>query len=105
MPMELSLDTLAEPWLMWLGLRSGWTAMPDRKIDWLMGLGLRSRYTHVSARKIDWLIGLESKSKYDVPAEKSGNQESGTSRNSWIILSTSFRISSQMSISFSCTDF
>ena len=53
-PMELSLDTLAEPWL--------------------MGLGLRSRYIHVSVRKIDWFMELESKSKYNVPAEKSRNQ-------------------------------
>ena len=85
-PMELSLDTPAGPWLMGFGLRSGWTDMPARKIDWLIGLGLRSGWTDVSVGKIDWLIGLESKSKCDVSA---GKLNSGISGNSLIMLSNS----------------
>ena len=85
---------------MGLEMRSGWTDMPARIIDWLMGLGLRSGWTDVSAGKINWLMGLGWKSKCDVSA---GKLNSGTSRNSLIILSTSFSISSQMSISFSST--
>ena len=46
-------------------------------------------------------MGLGSKSKCSVSA---GKLNSGTSGNSLSILSTSFRISSQMSISFSYTD-
>ena len=59
---------------MGFGLRSGPTAMPDKKIDWLMGLG--------------------SKLKCDVSA---GKLNSGTSGNLLSILPTSFRISSQVS--------
>ena len=76
--------------------------MAARKIAWLMGLRLRSGWTDVSTRKVDWLMGLGSKSKCDASA---GILNSGTSGNSLSILSTSFRISSQMSISFSCTDY
>ena len=79
------------------GLRSSWTGMRARKIDWLMGLGLTSGWTDVLAGKIDWLMGLGQKSKCEV---SSGKLNSGTSGNLLIILSTSFRISSQMSISF-----
>ena len=52
LPTELSLDTSAGPWLMGLGLRSGWTDMQARKIDLLMGLGLRSGWTDMSAGKL-----------------------------------------------------
>ena len=76
--------------------------MPARKIDWLMGLRFRSGGTDVSAGKIDWLMELASTSKCDV---STGRLSSGTSGNSLSILSTSFRISSQMTISFSCTDY
>ena len=65
-----------------------------------MGMGLRSSWT-VSPGKIDWLMVLGSKSKCDVSA---GKLNSGTSRKSLSILSASFRISSQMSISFSYMD-
>ena len=99
---ELPLDASARPWLIGLGLRSGWANMPARKIDWLMGLRFRSGGTDVSAGKIDWLMGLASTSKCDV---STGRLSSGTSGNSLSILSTSFRISSQMTISFSCTDY
>ena len=74
--------------------------MAARKIAWLMGLRLRSGWTDVSTRKVDWLMGLGSKSKCDASA---GILNSGTSGNSLSILSTSFRIYSQMLISFSCT--
>ena len=84
-----------------LGLRLGWADMPSWKIDWWIRLGLRSSWTDASAGKIDWLMGLESKSKCDVWA---GKLNFGTSGNSLSILSTSFRNSSQMSISFSFTD-
>ena len=49
-PMKLSLDTSAGPWLM-SGLRSGWTDVSTGKIDWLMGLGSKSKYD-VSAGKL-----------------------------------------------------
>ena len=100
-PMELSIDTLAGPWLMGLRLRSGWTDMSGRKVDWLMGLGLRSSWTDVSVGKIDWLMKLESKSKCEVSA---GNLNSVASVNSLSILSASFRIFLQMLILFSFTD-
>ena len=63
-----------------------------------MGMGLRSGWT-VSPGEIDWLMVLGSKSKCDVSA---GKLNSGTSGKSLSILSASFRISSHMSISFSC---
>ena len=66
-----------------------------------MGLGLRSGWTDVSTGKIDCLMGLGSKSKCDLSA---GKFNSGTTGNSLGIFSTSFRISSQMSFSFFCTD-
>ena len=52
-PLKLSLDTSAGPWLMGFGLRSGLTDMPARKIDWLMGLGSKSK-CYVSAGKLNY---------------------------------------------------
>ena len=65
----------------------------------LTRLGLRSGWTDVLAGKIEWMMVLGSKSKCDV-----SKLISGTSGNSVSMLTTSFRISSQISISFSCTD-
>ena len=71
---------------------------------WLVSLHVFSSdrlWTDLLAGKIDWLIRLGPKLKCDVSAVK---LKSDTSGNSLSILGTSFRISSQMSISFSCTD-
>ena len=87
--MELWIETSAGPWLIELRLRSGWTDMSGRKVDRLMGLGLRSGWRDMSAEKIDWLMRLGLKSRCEVSA---GKLSSGTSVNSLIIWSTSFKI-------------
>ena len=66
-----------------------------------MGLGLTFSWTDLSTRKIDWFMGLQLKSKCDVSTWKLNSDTSG---NSLSILSTSFRISSQMLLSFSSTN-